>query len=60
MIPTMERTVTEDALLGGRVRLLQPARGYRVAIDAVLLAAAMALRVPSRTPTSPATRAARS
>jgi tRNA1(Val) A37 N6-methylase TrmN6 len=41
MIPTMEPGVTEDALLGGRVRLLQPARGYRVAIDAVLLAAAI-------------------
>jgi tRNA1(Val) A37 N6-methylase TrmN6 len=37
----MERAVTEDALLGGRVRLLQPARGYRVAVDAVLLAAAV-------------------
>ena len=33
----MEGTLTEDALLGGRVQLLQPARGYRVAIDAVLL-----------------------
>ncbi len=30
-----------DTLLGGRVRLLQPAEGYRVAIDAVLLAAAV-------------------
>jgi tRNA1(Val) A37 N6-methylase TrmN6 len=39
MIPSMEPAVTEDALLGGRVRLLQPARGYRVAVDAVLLAA---------------------
>lgn len=37
----METTLTEDALLGGRVRLLQPARGYRVAVDAVLLAAAV-------------------
>jgi tRNA1(Val) A37 N6-methylase TrmN6 len=37
----MEPAPTEDALLGGRVRLLQPARGYRVAIDAVLLAAAI-------------------
>ncbi len=36
----MEPAVTEDALLGGRLRLLQPARGYRVAVDAVLLAAA--------------------
>src|SRR5262245_60494228 len=37
----MEVTVTEDTLLGGRVQLLQPARGYRVAVDAVLLAAAV-------------------
>lgn len=41
MIPTMEPSLTEDGLLGGRVRLLQPARGYRVAVDAVLLAAAV-------------------
>src|SRR5262249_22684684 len=41
MIPTMEQGLTEDTLLGGRVRLLQPARGYRVAVDAVLLAAAV-------------------
>jgi tRNA1(Val) A37 N6-methylase TrmN6 len=31
--------VTVDTLLGGRVRLAQPARGYRAAIDPVLLAA---------------------
>ena len=31
---------TEDALLGGRVRLRQPRTGYRAAIDPVLLAAA--------------------
>lgn len=31
--------VTHDALLGGRVALAQPARGYRVNVDAVLLAA---------------------
>jgi tRNA1(Val) A37 N6-methylase TrmN6 len=37
----MEMALTEDALLGGRVRLLQPGRGYRVAVDAVLLAAAI-------------------
>lgn len=36
---------TLDALLGGRVRLLQPQNGYRVAIDPVLLAAA----VPAKT-----------
>ena len=32
---------SEDSLLGGRVRLRQPAAGYRVAIDPVLLAAAV-------------------
>jgi tRNA1(Val) A37 N6-methylase TrmN6 len=31
--------ITEDALLGGRVRLLQPAKGHRAGTDAVLLAA---------------------
>ncbi len=31
---------TEDALLGGRVRLRQPRDGFRAAIDSVLLAAA--------------------
>jgi len=36
------RGVTEDTLLDGRVRLRQPASGYRVAIDPVLLAAAVA------------------
>ena len=33
--------VTSDTLLGGRVALQQPAAGYRVAIDPVLLAAAV-------------------
>jgi tRNA1(Val) A37 N6-methylase TrmN6 len=33
--------VTEDTLLDGRVRLRQPAAGYRVAIDPVFLAAAV-------------------
>lgn len=32
--------VTEDAILGGRVRIRQPARGYRVNVDTLLLAAA--------------------
>lgn len=31
----------EDALLGGRVQLLQPTRGYRAGMDALLLAAAV-------------------
>ncbi|HET6468397.1 MAG TPA: methyltransferase [Geminicoccaceae bacterium] len=34
-------TASLDALLGGRVAILQPADGYRVAIDTVLLAAAV-------------------
>jgi tRNA1(Val) A37 N6-methylase TrmN6 len=34
----------ENALLGGRVRLLQPARGYRAGMDAALLAAAVEAR----------------
>jgi tRNA1(Val) A37 N6-methylase TrmN6 len=33
--------VSDDTLLGGQVRLRQPVRGYRVAIDPVLLAAAV-------------------
>ena len=33
--------VSEDTLLGGRVHLRQPVHGYRVAIDPVLLAAAV-------------------
>ena len=36
--------VTEDRLLDGRVRLLQAAGGYRVAIDPVFLAAAVPAR----------------
>jgi tRNA1(Val) A37 N6-methylase TrmN6 len=34
-----ERNFTEDNLLGGRVRLVQPRRGHRAGTDAVLLAA---------------------
>jgi len=37
---------TQDLLLGGRVRLEQPAEGLRAAIDAVLLAAAIPARAP--------------
>jgi tRNA1(Val) A37 N6-methylase TrmN6 len=40
--PATEPATTEDSLLGGRVRLVQPRRGYRAAIDPVLLAAAVA------------------
>ncbi len=40
--PVMSSTpdITEDGLLDGRVRLRQPARGYRAGMDAALLAAA--------------------
>lgn len=38
----------EDRLLGGRVRLMQPARGYRAATDPVLLAAAVPARSGER------------
>lgn len=34
------RDLTDDAVLGGRLRLRQPARGHRVGHDAILLAAA--------------------
>ncbi|MBC8158750.1 MAG: methyltransferase, partial [Alphaproteobacteria bacterium] len=36
-----EPIVSEDAVLGGRVRLFQPVSGYRAAIDPVLLAASI-------------------
>jgi tRNA1(Val) A37 N6-methylase TrmN6 len=39
--PEADPRFTEDRLLGGRVRLRQPAQGYRVAIDPVFLAAAV-------------------
>jgi tRNA1(Val) A37 N6-methylase TrmN6 len=38
----------EDVLLGGRVRLLQPVKGYRAATDPVLLAAAISARPGER------------
>jgi tRNA1(Val) A37 N6-methylase TrmN6 len=41
MLPGMPFPTTEDRLLGGRVRLLQPAEGYRAAVDPVLLAASV-------------------
>jgi len=37
-------TSTEDAFLGGALRVLQPAAGYRAGLDAVLLAAAAPVR----------------
>ncbi|MBI3446585.1 MAG: methyltransferase [Magnetospirillum sp.] len=40
--------VTEDQLLAGRVRLLQPEEGYRAAIDPVFLAASVVARAGER------------
>jgi tRNA1(Val) A37 N6-methylase TrmN6 len=39
---------SDDTLLGGRVKLRQPVEGYRVAIDPVLLAAAVPAREQDR------------
>jgi tRNA1(Val) A37 N6-methylase TrmN6 len=44
----MTDAVTEDAVLDGRVRLAQPARGYRAGLDAALLAAACDARAGER------------
>jgi tRNA1(Val) A37 N6-methylase TrmN6 len=38
--PLRAVATTDDTILGGRLRLLQPARGHRVGHDAILLAAA--------------------
>lgn len=45
---TTNADVTEDAILDGRVRFRQPAQGYRVNIDTVLLAAAIEARAGAR------------
>jgi tRNA1(Val) A37 N6-methylase TrmN6 len=37
----MDELLTENRLLGGRIQLIQPRHGYRVAIEPVLLAAAV-------------------
>src|SRR3954471_22182461 len=36
----LDAALTDDAVLGGRLRLRQPRRGHRVGHDAILLAAA--------------------
>jgi tRNA1(Val) A37 N6-methylase TrmN6 len=41
-------TITEDAVLGGRLRLRQPKRGHRVGHDAILLAAATGAQAGER------------
>lgn len=46
--PKASPDISEDALLGGRVRLRQPKQGYRAAIDPVFLAAAVPAK-PSET-----------
>jgi len=43
-----EPETTEDALLNGAIRIRQPARGYRVNVDTILLAAAVEARAGSR------------
>lgn len=43
-VPVNSPAGEEDRLLGGRVRLAQPDRGYRAAVDPVLLAAAVPAR----------------
>ncbi|WP_427792145.1 tRNA1(Val) (adenine(37)-N6)-methyltransferase [Brevundimonas diminuta] len=45
---TVAADVTESALLGGRVRLRQPTKGYRAGMDAALLAAAVEARPGER------------
>ncbi|MGE5266558.1 MAG: tRNA1(Val) (adenine(37)-N6)-methyltransferase [Deltaproteobacteria bacterium] len=40
--PLSRVATTEDAFLGDRLRILQPATGYRAGVDAVLLAASVA------------------
>ncbi len=42
MTSLAEPELSDDRLLGGRLRFSQPRRGYRIAIDPVLLAAAVA------------------
>jgi tRNA1(Val) A37 N6-methylase TrmN6 len=42
--PASPDPLTDDAFLGGRLRLWQPARGFRSGMDAVLLAAAVPAR----------------
>ncbi|MET4684382.1 tRNA1(Val) (adenine(37)-N6)-methyltransferase [Brevundimonas faecalis] len=46
--PTVAADVAESALLGGRVRLRQPVKGYRAGMDAALLAAAVGAKPGER------------
>jgi tRNA1(Val) A37 N6-methylase TrmN6 len=47
-MPPDRPAVTDDAMLGGRVRLLQPKRGHRFGHDAVLLAASIPAKPKDR------------
>jgi tRNA1(Val) A37 N6-methylase TrmN6 len=44
----IDAELSDDAVLGGRLRLLQPQRGHRFGHDAILLAAAVAARSGER------------
>lgn len=46
--PPLPAETTESLLLGGRLRLAQPRRGYRAGMDAALLAAAVTLKPGQR------------
>src|ERR1700742_4315774 len=46
--PPLPPDITDDAVLGGRLRLKQKKRGHRVGHDAILLAAATAARPGDR------------
>lgn len=46
--PLQDVDIIENALLGGRVRLRQPAKGYRAGMDAALLAAAAGAQAGER------------
>jgi tRNA1Val (adenine37-N6)-methyltransferase len=37
-------SLTEDGFLGGRLKVLQPEKGFRAGIDSVLLAATIPVR----------------
>lgn len=47
-MPADKQALTDDAILNGRLRLLQPERGHRFGHDAILLAASVAARPGDR------------
>ena len=48
MSPNKSSDTTDDAFLGGALKILQPRAGYRAGLDAVLLAAAAPVRAGER------------